>query len=265
MLSRRNPEPPFARQTDNDADGVTPPRPADSLRYMTMRARPILNRRLRGEIAYRGDDGAYLGREYFDLSSHRGGHVLRAQCLLDDARLIRDVTLSMAPDWSPLDGYCRIDRQGHTESIIWFRIGQDGVHVDQSLRGQLLPQQHLPLEAPLPYLGLHPLQGDALIVEQRGTDAPGQYRAVAAVTNSISPNGDEAVGAQRMQIHVAYLGRENISVTAGTFTARHYALRWRDDWPPADLWVRQEDNLFLLMRWPMISTWYELDTWEEQL
>ena len=137
--------------------------------------------------------------------------------------------------------------------------------MDQSLRGQLLPQQHLPLEAPLPYLGLHPLQGDALIVEQRGTDAQGQYRAVAAVTNSISPNGDEAVGAQRMQIHVAYLGRENISVTAGTFTARHYALRWRDDWPPADLWVRQEDNLFLLMRWPMISTWYELDTWEEQL
>lgn len=245
----------------------TPPPPPSLLiacTTMTTPPVPILSRRLRGQIAYRGDDGTYLGREYFDLSSHDGGHVLRAQCLLDDAALIRDVTLAMAPDWSPQDGYCRIDRAGRTEAITWFRVDQDGVYVDQSLHGQVLPQQYLPLERPLPYLGLHPLQGDALIVEQRGMDAPGEYRPVETVTNSISPNGDEAIGAQRMQIHVAYLGFETISITAGIFSARHFALRWRDDWPAANLWVREQDNLFLLMRWPMISTWYELDTWEEQ-
>lgn len=223
----------------------------------------LLTRRLRGEIAYRGADGAALGREYFDLSSHSAGHVLRAQCVLDDVRLIRDVSLSLDRAWRPKDGYCRIDRAGETESICWFRVSDDGVHVDQSLRGDVLPAAFLPTESRIPYLGLHPLQGDALIVEQRGTASPGTFRAVHAVTNSISPNGDEDVGAQSMLIHVAYLGVEQISVAAGSFSARRYALRWRDDWPPADLWVREKDNLFLLMRWPMIQSWYELDRWEE--
>jgi hypothetical protein len=226
---------------------------------------PVLSRRVNGEIAYRAADGSEVGREYFDLSSHRGGHVLRAQCVLNDVQLIRDVTLSMGPDWLPKDGYCRIDRNGHTEATGWFRVDADGVRMDQSLNGEALPQIFLPTDGPLPYLGLHPLQGDALIVERRGNEAPGEYRAVEAMTNSISPNGDEAVGAQRLHIDVAYVGTQDLSVAAGAFAARHYLLRWREDWPPAELWVRAQDNLFLMMRWPMISTWYELDRWEEQL
>ncbi|MCC2976541.1 hypothetical protein LK533_07615 [Sphingomonas sp. PL-96] len=229
-----------------------------------MKAVPsALSRRLQGSIAYRAGDGAQVGRETFDLCSHPGGHILRALCVLDDVDLLRDVTLSLAHDWRPQEGYCRVTRGGRTEGVLWCRVEPDGVRVDSSIAGEAAPQQFIPTEAPLPYLGLHPLQGDALIVEQRGTDDPGRFRPIATVTNSVSPNGDEAIGGRLMTIDAAYVGAEEIEVAAGRFAARRYALRWREDWPAADLWVRAQDNLFLLMRWSLIETWYELAEWSE--
>lgn len=214
-----------------------------------------------GSIAYRAGDGSLVGSETFERISHGAGHVLRASCVLHDARLIRDVTLSMNADWTPREGYCRLMPHGQKDMALWFRVDGARVRVDAALGGVPLPSQDLKCAAPPAYLGLHPLQGDALIVEQRGTDAPGKFRLVETVTNSISPNGDEAPGGHLMEIAVAFEGFEDIAVGAGRFAARRYALRWREDWPPAQLWVRREDNLFLLMRWPMIETWYELVEW----
>ena len=153
---------------------------------------------------------------------------------------------------------------GYCDTIEVTILEDGGVRVDGDLGGVRQPTQHVATEARLAYLGLHPLQGDALIVEQRGTDRPGEFVPIETVTNSISPNGDEGVGAVRMTIDAAYLGVEEITVAAGSFTARRYALRWRADWPAADLWVRQEDALFLLMRWSLIPNWYELTAWTQE-
>lgn len=229
---------------------------------MTDTLSPALNQRLTGRIAYRASDGRELGREFFEILTHNGGRILRALCAMDDVSLIRDVSLSMRPDWTPEEGTCRITKNGAQESSLWFRVEDSGVRVDTSLAGEAHPQIFVETSQRLPYLGLHPLQGDAIIAQQRGTDAIGEFRAIETVTNSISPNGDEAPGGTRMHIMAAYMGEEEITVTAGTFTARRYALRWREDWPAADLWVR-DDNLFLLMRWSMIDTWYELTEWNE--
>jgi hypothetical protein len=59
-------------------------------------------------------------------------------------------------------------------------------------------------------------------------------------------------------IDIAYMGQETIEIAAGRFTADRYALRWKPDWPAADLWVRPEGNIFLLMRWSLIENWYEI-------
>lgn len=219
---------------------------------------------LRGRIAYRDADGENVGHEHFELVGHEGGHLLRALCRIDEADLLRDVSLSMDHAWLPEEGYCRILRGGRAEAALWFRVAPGGVTVDASIRGTPLAQQFIATQQRLPYLGLHPLQGDALIVEQRGTAAPGQFLPIETVTNSISPNGDEATAGAHLFIDAAYIGEETLEVTAGRFAARRYALRWRADWPPADLWVRQEDNLFLLMRWSMIPTWYELTHWTDE-
>lgn len=206
-----------------------------------------------GRIAYRDAGGRETGYETFDLIAAQGRRLLRALCVMEDIGLIREVSIGMGDDFRPRDGQCRI-WQGGVESLMRFAIGPD-----QAVCGD----QALPLAAPLLYLGLHPLSGDALIIHQRGTDAPGDYRPIAAVTNSISPNGEEDLHMQAMEIAVAYMGETALDVAAGRFAAWHYRLRWRDDWPPADLWVRAGDGLFLMMRWAMVLAWFELTYWHD--
>ena len=203
-------------------------------------------------------DGRETGREWFELIDQPGGHVLRAYCEMDDAALTRDVTLRMDRDWRPQDGFCRIVHGDGRSAAMWFAVGQDEVRLDSTIDGVRSAPQTLPLDAPLAYLGLHPLQGDALIVKQRGCDRVGEFIAIACMTNSISPNGDEAIGLHRVTIEVAFLGHTEMTVPAGTFAAAHYALRWAPEWPPADLWVRARDDLFLRMAWSHVAAAYEL-------
>lgn len=206
-----------------------------------------------GRIAYRNGAGQEAGHETFDLIAAQGRRLLRALCVMEDIGLIREVSIGMDDHFRPRDGQCRI-WQGGEESLMRFDIAPDQARCGNDI---------LPLAAPLPYLGLHPLSGDALIIHQRGTDAPGDYRSIAAVTNSISPNGEEDPHMQAMEIAVAYIGPGEIDVAAGRFAAWHYRLRWREDWPPADLWVRAGDGLFLMMRWAMVEAWFELTHWHE--
>lgn len=209
-----------------------------------------------GTIGYL-TDGRDTGRERFEILHHADGHVLRAVCEIDDEALLRDVTLAMDADWRARDGFCRIVKAGIPYATMWFDIGDDSVRMAARV-GTRARNVTLPTPTRIPYLGLHPLQGDALIAAIRGTEDPGRFIGIAAVTNSVSPNGDEACGAVPLRIDVAYLGREAISVVAGDFVARRYAIRWRDDWPAADLWVRDSDFTFLRMHWDQVPTVYEL-------
>lgn len=202
-------------------------------------------------------DGRETGRERFEILHHAEGHVLRAVCEIDDEALLRDVTVSMDADWHARDGFCRIVKAGAPYATMWFDVGDDSVRMAGRI-GTRASDATVPTPARIPYLGLHPLQGDALIAAIRGTEDPGRFVGIAAVTNSVSPNGDKACGAVPLQIDVAYLGREALSVIAGDFAARRYAIRWRDDWPAADLWVRDSDFTFLRMRWDLVPTVYEL-------
>lgn len=220
-----------------------------------------MEKRLSGRIDYRTDD-IVTGQEHFDLTSHAGGHILRALCVLDDADLLRDVTIALDAQWRPLDGYCRITRGGVAEAALWFDVDGEGVEVAARISDRRLPVQRIATDGRLPYLGLHPLQGDGLISLVRGTTQPGVFLPIETVTNSISPNGDEAIAAQLMTIDVAFIGEEDVEVAAGRFTALHYQLRWREDWPPADLWVRA-DGLFVRMIWALVPTIYELARLED--
>lgn len=211
-----------------------------------------------GRIQYLAGDGRETGRERFELIGSPAGVTLRAFCEMDDVALTRDVTLAMDAQWRPLDGFCRISRHGAREAALWFDVGAHDVVLNGWIGGARVEQARLALTEPLVYLGLHPLQGDALIVNARGTDHPGVFVPIACATNSISPDGDEAVGVRPVTIEVAYLGEERIQVPAGSFVARHYALRWDPSWPAADLWVRAEDCVFLKLDWSHVDASYVL-------
>jgi hypothetical protein len=211
-----------------------------------------------GRIAYFSADGAETGRERFDLIQHPGGYVLRAFCEMDAEALQRDVTLAMDTLWRPLDGFCRIITAGERKAVLWFDVTETQARLTGWVNGAPVADMVMPTTERLVYLGLHPLQGDALIVNARGTGQPGVFVPIPCATNSVSPNGDEDVSLRAITIDVAYIGPEDVTVAAGTFEARHYQLRWDPAWPPADLWVRREDCLFLAMDWSFVAARYEL-------
>jgi hypothetical protein len=221
-------------------------------------ANPALSARVAGRVAYRRGDGREIGREHFEIGAHPGGFTLRALCEMDDIGLLRDVTLALDPARRPLDGFCRITRDGGVAATTWFLVTPDALIFEGWIAGAGRMSQRLATSEPLTYLGLHPLICDALITAIRGVDAPGVFRTIPCITNSVSPNGDQGLYAMPSAIDVAYVGQETIDIAAGRFVADRFALRWKPDWPPADLWVRPEDGVFLLMRWSLIENWYEL-------
>lgn len=220
-------------------------------------------RHRRGRIAYRDAAGADVGREWFDLLPLPDGHLLRALCVMDAEALVRDVSLRLDSTWRPCDGWSRVVRHGQGDDALWFRCGDDTVVVESRLAGEDRQAAGLTVPGGLPYLGLHPLQGDALIAMARGRAAPGEFRPITAMTNSISPNGDADPGARTLTIEAAFIGRVSLEVAAGPFQADHFQLRWQADWPVADLWVRADDCLFLRLVWPLAAGAYELVSYEE--
>jgi hypothetical protein len=216
-----------------------------------------------GRIAYRRADGQEIGRERFEIAHHSGGSTLRALCELDDVGVLRDVTLALDQDRKPLDAFSRVTRRGAAIATTWFLVEPAALVCEGWISGIGRISQRLATPEPPAYLGLHPLACDALIAAIRGADKPGCFRLIPCFTNSVSPNGDQDLYAIPTAIDVAYAGRETIDVAAGRFVADRFALRWKSDWPPADLWVRPADNIFLRMRWTMIENWYELAALEE--
>ena len=210
-----------------------------------------------GRIGYFGPSGEN-GREWFEMLPRARGQTVRAFCEMDELELTRDVTLSLDADGRPQDAFVRITQHGRVLGSTWFLVGEDEIHCEGITADLGRVSQKRPLSGPLHYLGLHPLVCDGLIALSRGTSRPGEFVARDIITNSLSPNGEQGLIAIPSVIDVAYLGDESVTVSAGQFDARHYALRWRPDWPPADLWVHGSSALFLRLTWTMIDSRYEL-------
>jgi hypothetical protein len=210
-----------------------------------------------GLIGYYGPAGQ-TGRERFESVPHAGGRTLRAFCELDDAGLTRDVTYALDANSRPLDAFVRVVEHGTVTGTTLFVVESDGIRCDGVTAEHGRVSQRQPLDAPLAYLGLHPLVGDGLIATCRGTDRRGEFVGIRGVTNSFAPNGERGLLAMPITIDVAYVGPETIDVPAGRFDAERYALRWQPQWPPADLWVAGADALFLRLTWSLLDVRYDL-------
>ena len=212
----------------------------------------------RGRIAYLGEDGEETGREWFEMVRHARGRILRAFCEMDSLGLSRDVTLALDSESRPVDAFVRVIQRGEVLGSTQFILGNGELRVVGRVAGRGEIDQTLTLERPLGYLGLHPLVGDALIANARGTANLGAFERIACYTNSQSPAGEVGLYAMPVSIDVAYLGTETLDVQAGRYEARAYALRWKPEWEPARLWVHGDEALFLRLDWPMIGARYEL-------
>jgi hypothetical protein len=211
-----------------------------------------------GRIVYGRAGGGSRGSENFSITAHDKGRLVRAVCEMEDKKIIRDVNWSLDRDWNPIEGYVRILLDSEIGGSAWFKFDGHDVECESLTPHYGRVSQRFRSPRTIRYLGLHPLIGDGLIAGARGVDRIGEEDTIDSITCSYSPEGETGLIALPISIGVTFKGFETVTVPAGTFEARRYALNWRPEWPPADLWVHGDDYIFLKLHWPYLSVTEEL-------
>jgi hypothetical protein len=116
-------------------------------------------------------------------------------------------------------------------------------------------------------MGTHPVVADGFLLAGLGLEAnPGKVRTIRVFVPSPDHRGATPPMLSEVNIGTVFIGRETITVKAGTFAARHY--QYVDDGssgmagthPPYDVWITDDEDGIMLQGGVggYMQTWYEL-------
>lgn len=224
----------------------------------------------RGRIRYMHDRHGETGREWFTVTSVPGGQrMVRALCEMDDINLLRDVTLVVGPDFSPLECYNRLSMNDRFAGSGWFLFNGAEIECQTLDVAGGRDVQHVKLRHPTPVFACHPLYVDGYHAMAFDHGRPERRQVLEDCTNSsmrLDGSTRPLVGVVRKAVE--YVGQEEIEVPAGRFLGDHYRIHpMRTDEPSwnstqLDFWVHGPECIFLKLRWDMIESTYELDELE---
>ncbi len=218
--------------------------------------RPII-RRLRGKIVYRHDVHGETGREWFDICVHTDGRrVLTAQCELDDAALMRDVTLCVGADWAPQDAYVRLARAGAFQGAAWFRFAPDRIESERWLADE--GRSSDVIDGPRPQVfAAHPVQGDAWQTASWNPSGPAR-QTIRGANPCPKPDGTSGPKLHLTVKDIERVGPERVTTPAGSFAAEHFRIHPEHFDAPLDLWVHGPDRVLTRLTWAHLASTYEL-------
>lgn len=234
------------------------------------------HRSIAGRLAYTsrkpGMEGKPRGHETFLFTHHRDGKAtLRAHCEIDEPTptVMRDVIYGIDENRQPMDMMVRLTVGGDFTGSGWFRFDGETVECESysPTLGRL--SQRVKAELPLTGFGTHPIVSDGFML---GTMAwqEGQRRTLNCYLPSPDHRGATAPQIAQVKIDAKFLGREKVTIAAGTFAARHF--QFLDDarekgtggmdgeHPAYDIWITDDDDAIFLQGGVggYMMTWYEL-------
>jgi len=230
-----------------------PPAPAE---------RGMRHRSYRGKILYLSDGIGETGREYFSVTVQPGGErTLRAQCEMDDYRLLRDIVFTLDRDWWPIDAFARLTIEERLMGTSWFHFA--GTHAEcqgfTTADGRL--SQWLDAPCGVRHFGMHSLHADSWRVGRlRSFKGDPPDFTLGMFAYSILANGGS--GPELIPLEPGFsetrdLGRERMTVPAGSFATRHV----RVDVPGVDnfeIWAYGDDCVPVYLRSHGMKQSYEL-------
>ncbi len=224
----------------------------------------MAHRTYRGKIVYLTDGVGEEGREFFTVTIQPdGSRILRAQCEMDNDRLLRDVVYALDGDWRPEECFVRLTIGGKFQGSAMFRFTDDRVTCDALTADDGHLSQSFDVTERVPSFGAHPLccdcwhskKGDLL----RGDEIIGKLRKVAL--SSPLPNGGSGPSLSFVGVDVHFAGEEEITTPAGTFQTKHMinrSLRDGSTKPPVEIWAYSDDFIPVRGRWELLHQTYEL-------
>ena len=231
------------------------------------------SRNIEGRILYTSKKPERLdqprGFETFLFTRHGDGALtLRAHCEIEepDPTVMRDIVYGLDANGRPMDCSVRLSVGDRFMGSGWFRFGEDFIECESYGPSVGRISQRVDLAEPIDGFGTHPIVADGYMLSHLDWTTPGERRRVRCYLPSPDHRGATPPLLASVNIGAVYLGREQVTVAAGTFAARRF--QFLDDGrsgltgehPPYDLWVTDdEDGLFLKGGvGGYMMTWYEL-------
>ena len=209
------------------------------------------------------------GFETFLFTRHSdGATTLRAHCEIDEPAptVMRDVVYALDGEGRPLDCTIRLAVGDRFMGSGWFRFGEGFIECESYGPSIGRVSQRVELEAPIDGFGTHPVVADGYLLSRLPWAHEGERRTVRCYLPSPDHRGATPPFLAKVEIGAVFLGRETVTVKAGTFAARHF--QYVDDGtsgmagqhPPYDVWITDDDDAVMLKGGVggYMLTWYEL-------
>ena len=208
------------------------------------------------------------GIEHFRFTHHTDGkRTLRAHCEIEEPHpsVLRDIVYSLDEHGRPMDCHVRLTVDDRFMGSGWFRFTQDFVECESygPTIGRL--SQRMPLNGPVDGMGTHPVVADGYLLSLFDW-VEGEKKKLRVMLPSPDHRGATPPVIAEVNIDAVFLGRETVTVKAGTFAAKHF--QFIDDGssgmagqhPPYDVWITDDADAIMLQGGVggYMQTWYEL-------
>lgn len=222
------------------------------------------HRTIRGKILYLDNDTGETGREWFTITVQPDGRrTLRAQCEMDDRGLLRDVIYSVDTDWYPLDCFVRLSIEERLTGTGWFRFTDHLAECETFTAAAGRLSQRRELKERTPSFGAHPIVCDIWHLARFDRSKGERIQTSRNVLlSSPEPDGGSGPMFNAMDLTIEYVGREKVTVPAGTFEADHFRFLL-GHMEPEELWCVGEDFLPIKIAYPIFNATYELAELEQ--
>lgn len=213
---------------------------------------------LRGTIRYTSAKperlGQERGREYFMLTDQADGvRVVHAHCEIDDEpNVIRDIVMSLDPEWYPIDCSVRLTVGDCFEGTGQMHFTDTHAVCETVNRSAGKISQRIDLPERVRWLGAHPICGDALCLRIYDlSKGPGRQFYPHLMLTSPDHRGATGPMLFGLGFGLEFVGRESVTVVAGTFNALHFryvdtAGQLPEEHPPYDVWCTDDGNYIFL-------------------
>lgn len=232
----------------------------------------MAHRTIRGTIRYTSNKperlGQERGREYFIMTDQADGvRVVHAHCEIDDApNVIRDVVMSLDKEWYPNDCSVRLTVGDKFEGVGLMHFTPTRAECETVSRRDGRLTQRIDVNGRVRWLGTHPICGDALCLRIYDLNkGPGQQFFPDLMLSSPDHRGATGPMLFTLGFGLEFVGREQVTVVAGTFPALHFryvgtAGQLPQEHPPYDVWCT-DDKDYIFLKGAVggyMQTYYEL-------
>ena len=199
--------------------------------------------------------------EQFSLTHNPDGtRTLRSITQSPNGTIFRDVHQTVAADWRPVEGYARLFIRGEWQGTIWRRLRGDRLLSELWSPDGTVDTAEFTVP-PHVVLGFHPVVSDSWKLNFYDVEKGGQQE-LYTFTVSNSWNGRTLGHGMPLISHAELLGRERITVPAGTFECEHFL--WADPFgEQLDVWRWGPDNLLIQLLVRDAGRFYQLGSLEQ--